>query len=66
MTTSTATAQTRIAEIDAILVGPKTQAIGDRSISYDFEELRKERARLMRIVASSTTSSFRRVVFKSG
>lgn len=56
-------AAARISEIDDILAGPRVVSIGDRSITYDFAQLRKERARLMR--ADSATSQYRRVVFKN-
>lgn len=62
---ATTTAE-RIAAIDEILAGPQSVQIGDRTITYNFAQLRKERNRLNRILASGTTSSFRRVVFKSG
>jgi hypothetical protein len=40
--------------------------LGDRRVDYDLKELRRERDRLSRLVASASNSAFRRVVFKGG
>ena len=56
----------RIAQIDDILAGPRTVTINDRTVVYDFDALKAERNKLQRTIAQGTTSSFRRVVFKSG
>jgi hypothetical protein len=57
----------RIESIDSILAGGTSSVtLGDRRVDYDLEELRRERDRLSRLVASASNSSFRRVVFKGG
>lgn len=62
-----ATIQSRIDQIDVILSGGiSSTSFGDRRVDYDLEELRVERDRLSRIVAGSSRSQYRRVVFKSG
>lgn len=61
-----ATIRTRIDEIDTILAGGVSSAnIGNRSVTYDLIALRAERKSLVRQLSSSS-SNFRRVVFKSG
>lgn len=53
----------RISEIDAILqAGTEQVRIGDRWVTYNLGELRKERSRLLS--QSANTGGFRRVVFK--
>lgn len=62
-----ATAQARIAEIEAILAaGVSSESINGRSVAYDLKALEAERDRLSRVVAASTHSQFRRVVFRNG
>lgn len=58
------TASERITEIDAILAGPERVRHGDRDITYNFAELRRERDRLVSI--QSNTGSFRKVVLSNG
>ena len=60
------TIRTRIAEIDAILSGPSRTTIGDRTVQYDFAELRAERDDLRRrLFSGSQRSSFRRAVMRN-
>jgi hypothetical protein len=62
-----AEAQTRIDAIDEILAsGISSTTIGDKRIDRDLDALRAERDRLLRLIASASASSFRRVVFKGG
>jgi hypothetical protein len=64
--TDVATAQTRLAEIEAMLAdGTTRQGIDGRFVERDLAALERERDRLQRIVAASTHSSFRRVVFRN-
>jgi hypothetical protein len=59
--------QTRIDAIDAILAaGTASVTMGDKAVTYDLDALRLERDRLLRLIASASASSFRRVVFKGG
>lgn len=61
-----ATARTRLEEIEAkIAKGVKLVQTGARSIQYDLTALEAERARIQGIIAASSASSFRRVVFKN-
>ena len=53
----------RISEIDRILAGPEQVRAGDRWITHNHSELRKERAHL--VASQSKTGPFRRVVFKT-
>ena len=54
----------RISEIDAILQsGTEQVRHGDRWITYNLAELRKERSRLL--AQQANTGGFRRVVFKT-
>lgn len=63
---TTAEIQTRIDSIDAILAeGVSSTWMGDRRVEYDLDALRKERDRLSRIIANSSGSQYKRVVFKS-
>lgn len=60
------TIRTRIDQIDALLAkGVKSVSSEDERIDYDMQALRDERDRLMRIVSNSSSSQFRRVVFKN-
>ena len=61
------TIQTRIDQIDTLLAGG-VESVGTDGdlIKYDLDALKSERDRLTRIVASSTASQFRRVVFRTG
>ena len=58
------TAAERIAQIDSILqAGTEQVRHGDRWVTYNLGELRKERSRLL--AQQANTGGFRRVVFKS-
>jgi riboflavin biosynthesis pyrimidine reductase len=58
------TLQERIEEIDSILRGAETVRHGDKMVTHNFAELRKERAYLMGQLGGAG-SSFRRVVMTS-
>lgn len=67
MATDLSTIQTRIDQIDTILAGGmRSISTGTDRMEYDLQALKDERAHLQRIVSASSSSSFRRVVFKSG
>lgn len=58
--------QERIDAIDALIAkGVKSAASSDRRCDYDLDSARKERERLMRIIAMNKSSQYRRVVFKN-
>jgi hypothetical protein len=64
---TTTEALDRIAAIDAVLAaGTSSVTIGDRRVDYDLGALRAERDRLQGIVAATSNSRFRRVVFRGG
>ena len=58
------TTQERIEQIDSILqAGTEQVRHGDRWVTYNLGELRKERSRLL--AQQTNTGGFRRVVFKN-
>ena len=52
----------RIDHISEILSGPERTTIGDRTVEYNFDALRKERADL--IAKTRGVSPYKRVVFR--